>query len=170
LKKLSLILVLVLPCLVHGTVLAQEFDVAIGAGTIIAPSATSASGDHSPVTLSGGTYPVFSAALLLKGPLGVSGELAWRASRNIYGGFQPERPLFYDFNGMFAPKIGKHATAELMGGIGWKASASTRDLPVAAPSVVLILSAATISWVTLGAASVTTFTATSSFALKPTFI
>jgi len=120
LKKLSLILVLVLPCLVHGTVLAQEFDVAIGAGTIIAPSATSASGDHSPVTLSGGTYPVFSAALLLKGPLGVSGELAWRASRNIYGGFQPERPLFYDFNGMFAPKIGKHATAELMGGIGWE--------------------------------------------------
>ncbi len=119
-KKLSLILVLVLPCLVHGTVLAQEFDVAIGAGTIIAPSATSASGDHSPVTLSGGTYPVFSAALLLKGPLGVSGELAWRASRNIYGGFQPERPLFYDFNGMFAPKIGKHATAELMGGIGWE--------------------------------------------------
>lgn len=119
-KKLGLVLMMVLPFFIHTTVHAQEFDVAFGAGTVIAPSAASASGNHSPVTLSGGTYPVFSAALLLKGPLGVSGELAWRGSQNIYAGFQPERPLFYDFNGILAPKIGKHAAAELMGGIGWE--------------------------------------------------
>jgi hypothetical protein len=119
-RKLSLILVLVLPFVVHGVVHAQEFDVAFGAGTTLAPSAASANADHSTVTLSGGTYPAFSAALLLKGRLGVSGELAWRASRNIYGGFQPERPLFYDFNGIYAPKIGNHAAAELMAGIGWE--------------------------------------------------
>lgn len=87
---------------------------------MLAPSASSASGNHAPVTLSGGTYPVFGADLLFKRDFGVSGELAWRASRNLYAGFQPERPLFYDFNGIYAPKLGKFAAAEVMAGIGWE--------------------------------------------------
>jgi hypothetical protein len=121
LKKLSLFAVLVLPLFMLSTVHAQQqFDAAFGAGTIIAPSASSATGDHAPVTLSGGTYPVFSADILLKHQFGISGELAWRASRNLYGGFGPERPLFYDFNGIYAPKLGKHAQAELEGGIGFE--------------------------------------------------
>src|SRR5262249_1932165 len=118
--KLGLIVALVLPLfLTHGSH-AQEFDAAFGAGTMFAPSAASASGNHNPVTLSGGTYPVFSAALILKRQLGVRGELALRASRNLYAGFQPERPLFYDFGGIYAPKLGKFATAELQAGIGWE--------------------------------------------------
>jgi hypothetical protein len=121
LKKLSLFLVLVVPILMAGTVHAQQqFDAAFGAGTILAPSASNANGDHAPVSLSGGTYPVFSADILLKHQFGISGELAWRASRNLYGGFAPERPLFYDFNGIYAPKLGKHAQAELEGGIGFE--------------------------------------------------
>ena len=119
-KKFSLILVLILPFLVRGTLHAQQFDAAFGAGTMLAPSASSASGNHNPVTLSGGTYPVFSADLLLKRDFGVSGELAWRASRSSYAGFLPERPLFYDFNGIYAPKLGKFAAAELMAGVGWE--------------------------------------------------
>ena len=119
-KKLWSILVLVLPFFIQNAAHAQQFDAAIGAGTILAPSASSATGDHAPVSLSGGTYPVFSADLLLKHQFGVSGELAWRASRNLYAGFAPERPLFYDFNGIYAPKIGNHAAAEMMGGIGWE--------------------------------------------------
>ncbi len=119
-KKLSLILALIVPFLIHSKVYAQEFDAAFGAGTMIAPSAASASGNHNAVTLSGGTYPVFSADLLLKRDFGVSGELAWRASRLLYGDFQPSRPLFYDFNGIYAPKLGKHAAGELMAGIGWE--------------------------------------------------
>jgi hypothetical protein len=120
LTKLSLILVLVLPLIIQSAAHAQQFDAAFGAGTIIAPSASSASGNHAPVTLSGGTYPVFSADLLLKRQFGVSGELAWRASRNLYGDFAPERPLFYDINALYAPRLGKKAAAELMAGIGWE--------------------------------------------------
>jgi hypothetical protein len=120
LRKLSLIAVLVLPFLVQGTLHAQQFDVAFGVGTLTAPSASSASGNHAPVSLTGGAYPVFSADLLLKNRFGVSGELAWRASRNLYAGFQPYRPLFYDFNGIYAPKLGKSAAAELSAGIGWE--------------------------------------------------
>jgi len=81
LKKFRLILALIAPFFIHSAVHAQEFDAAFGAGTMIAPSASSASGNHNPVSLSGGTYPVFSADLLLKRDFGVSGELAWRASR-----------------------------------------------------------------------------------------
>ena len=119
-RKLSLLAVLVVPFLINGSVHAQQFDVAFGVGTLTAPSASSASGNHNPVSLTGGAYPVFSADLLLKGPLGVSGELAWRGSRNLYAGFQPYRPLFYDFNGIYAPKLGPHAAAEVMAGIGWE--------------------------------------------------
>lgn len=120
LRKLSLLAVLLAPFLINGSVYAQQFDVAFGVGTLTAPSASSASGDHNPVSLTGGAYPVFSADLLLKGPLGVGGELAWRGSQNLYAGFQPYRPLFYDFNGIYAPKLGPHAAAELMAGIGWE--------------------------------------------------
>jgi hypothetical protein len=120
LKRVIFSLVLALPLMMLGPVYAQEFDAAIGAGTVVAPSASGATGNHAPVTLGGGTYPVFSADLLLKRNFGVSGELAWRASRNIYASIQPERPLFYDFNGIYAPKIGRHAGAELMAGVGWE--------------------------------------------------
>jgi hypothetical protein len=120
LRKLSLVAVLVLPFLISGSLHAQQFDVAFGLGTLTAPSASSASGNHAPVSLTGGAYPVVSADLLLKRQFGVSGELAWRGSQNLYGGFQPYRPLFYDINGIYAPKLGKHAAAEVMAGIGWE--------------------------------------------------
>ncbi len=119
-RTLILVAVLVLPVLMPGAAHAQQFDVAFGVGTLTAPSASNASGNHAPVSETGGAYPAFSADLLLKGRLGVSGELAWRASQNLYAGFQPYRPLFYDFNGIYAPKFGKHAGAELMAGIGWE--------------------------------------------------
>ena len=119
-RKLAILAVLFFSILIGGTAHAQQFDVGFGVGTLTAPSASSASGNHAPVSLTGGAYPVFSADLLFKGPVGVSGELAWRASRNLYGGFQPYRPLFYDFNGIYAPKLGKHAGAEMMAGIGWE--------------------------------------------------
>jgi len=120
LRKLSLVAGLVFPFLILGTVQAQQFDAAFGVGTLIAPSATSATGNHQQVSLTGGAYPVFSADILLKRQFGISGELAWRASQNLYAGFQPYRPLFYDFNGIYAPKLGKHAAAEVSGGIGWE--------------------------------------------------
>jgi hypothetical protein len=119
-RKFSLVIALALSFFLAGVVHAQEFDAAFGVGTLTAPSGSSASGNHAPVSETGGAYPVISADLLLKGRLGVSGELAWRASRNLYAGFQPYRPLLYDFNGIYAPRLGKQAAAELMAGIGWE--------------------------------------------------
>jgi hypothetical protein len=120
LRKLTLFALLVLPMLLHSRGQAQALDVAFGVGTMIAPSASSATGDHAPVSLTGGAYPAFSADVLLTRKFGVSGELAWKASQADYFGIQPYRPLFYDFNGIYVPKFGKHAAGELMAGIGWE--------------------------------------------------
>src|ERR1041385_1461972 len=54
-KKFGLVLGLVLVAAIAGS--AQDFDVAFGVGTLIATSASSASGNSKPVSLTGGAYP-----------------------------------------------------------------------------------------------------------------
>ena len=119
-RKLSLIAVLGLLFVIQTEAFGQQFDAAFGVGTLTAPSGTVANAGTTIISERGGAYPAFSADVLVKHNLGFGGELAWRASRNLYGGALPYRPLFYDFNGIYAPKLGKHLQAELMGGIGWE--------------------------------------------------
>jgi len=118
LRKLSVFAFVGVLFLFHQFASAQELDTAFGVGTMNAPSASNSNGNQA--SLNGGAYPAFSADLILKHRFGVGGELAWRASRNVFAGVQPYRPLFYDFNGIYAPKLGKHVTAEMMAGIGWE--------------------------------------------------
>ena len=98
--------------------LVQKGDLAIGFGTIEAPSASSASNKYSPQTMGGGLYPSFSVDFLLHHNLGVSGEISWRGGRDLYLGYEPYRPIFYDFNGIWAPRFNKKVGAELSAGIG----------------------------------------------------
>jgi hypothetical protein len=106
--------------LLLGSVFAQsqQFDVAFGVGALTSPANAGGSASHAPVTMGGGAYPAFSADYLFKKNLGLGIDVAWRASRNLYLGVQPYRPILYDINGMWAPALGKHAAAALMGGIG----------------------------------------------------
>ena len=100
--------------------LAQKVDLAFGGGTLLAPGISSTSGDHSPVSLSGGTYLGFSGDVILFHNLGFGTTINWRASQAPnYGdlGFN-FRPLFYEFNAVYSPKIVKHAYLEVVGGIG----------------------------------------------------
>lgn len=101
-----------------GTVYAQQIDAALGFGTVKGPSATSASGNYSPQSIGGGTFIAFSGNVIVRKNYGIGGEIAWRASQNSYQGILPFRPLFWDFNGVYAPKLGKRAGADLMAGIG----------------------------------------------------
>jgi hypothetical protein len=96
----------------------QQFDIGFGVGTVIAPSGSSFTGNHSPQTVGGGAYLNFSGDYIFWRNAGVGGEVAWRASQNLYGGYQPFRTIFYDFNAVYAPPLGKHAQLELLGGIG----------------------------------------------------
>jgi len=68
--------------------------------------------------MAGGTYLNFSGDFLLKHHLGVQGEIAWRATDNLYLGYQPYRPLFYDFGGIYANRLNKHVGVEASAGIG----------------------------------------------------
>jgi hypothetical protein len=117
LKKLTSLVFLCVLFLFYRDASAQELDAAFGVGTMNAPSPTANSNQAS---LNGGAYPAFSADFILKSRLGVGGELAWRGTQSVFQEIQPYRPLFYDFNGIYAPKLGKHLTAEMMGGIGWE--------------------------------------------------
>ncbi|MDP9158949.1 MAG: hypothetical protein M3O09_01805 [Acidobacteriota bacterium] len=95
----------------------QQFDAAFGFNALTAPSSTFTSSTFTP-SVSGGLYPSFSADFLLKHHFGVGAEVAWRARQGLYGGYQPYRPLFYDFNAIWVPTISKKVSGELMAGIG----------------------------------------------------
>lgn len=117
-KKLSLMVIAIASLTCATNALAQGFDVAFGVGTV-----TSAKQFTNIVTgltypsLRGGTYPGFSADFLVHHRFGIEGELYWRATQGLYG-LQPFRPLFWNFNGIWLPHLGKHFTGELLAGIG----------------------------------------------------
>lgn len=118
LKKSCLLACFVL--LFACTVFAQSGDIAFGVSGLTSPSPSSFdvnSGDFFAPTMGGGTYLNFSGDFLLRHHLGVQGEIAWRAHQNLYQGYQPYRPLFYDFGGVWAPRVGRIG-AEFTAGIG----------------------------------------------------
>ena len=98
--------------------LAQQLDVAVGVSTLTAPSASEASGNHFPQSLTGGAFPTASFDALLFKNFGVQGEFAWRASRGNWMDVQPYRPFFYDFNAMYQPRLAYHTYLELLAGLG----------------------------------------------------
>jgi hypothetical protein len=135
--KLFSVPVTILACalfLAHSTLAtAQQMDVAIGINTMTAPSASEASGNHAPQSLTGGAYPSFSADLVLFKNFGVQGEFAWKASRGEWLGVQPFRPMFYDFNAMYLPKLGDRAEMELLAGVGAQATRFYQPIQVCDP-------------------------------------
>ncbi len=99
---------------------AQQIDAAFGVSTITAPSSSSAlnSTNYAAQTIGGGAYPGFSFDVLLHKQLGVQTEVYWRASQNVYQGYQPFRPIFWDVNGIWAPRISPRISGEILAGVG----------------------------------------------------
>lgn len=116
-KRLVLIAVSLCFCFLIASAYGQNLDAAFGVSTITGSSATTTNGTLFP-SQSGGAYPGFSADFLLRHRFGVEGELFWRASQGLYGGYQPYRPIFYSFNAIWVPRLTKNLSAELLGGIG----------------------------------------------------
>ncbi len=94
-----------------------QLDASFGAGTTSGQSASSASGNYAPQNIGGGTYLFFSADYKFWHNVGFGGEISWRASQNLWGGQVPFRPIFYSFNGVYAPRF-KNVGLDLQGGIG----------------------------------------------------
>lgn len=98
---------------------AQKIDLAFGISTVDAPGASTADSNHSPVSLTGGTYPGLSGDVQLFHRIGVGAEIYWKASQVDYAnqGFN-YRPVFYDINAVYSPKLASRIYLELVGGIG----------------------------------------------------
>jgi hypothetical protein len=97
---------------------AQQLDVAFGLGGVSSTSAFNASGSYFPQSIGGGVFPGFSADYLFHHRMGVEGEIFWRSGQNLYAGYQPFRPIFWDFNGIWAPVVSSRFAPELLAGIG----------------------------------------------------
>src|SRR5205814_1212488 len=97
----------------------EQFDLGFAVSGLTAPSNNTSTFLLFPTpSIGGGTYLGFNGDYLFHKNFGVEGEINWRAHRNLYDGFQPYRPLFWDFNAIYAPKLGPRVTAELLAGIG----------------------------------------------------
>lgn len=121
-KHLSIAILLAFACAAFGftsVAQAQKIDLGFGISTIDAPGASSADSNHSPVSLTGGTYPGFSGDVLFWHNVGVGGEIFWKATQADYAGQGFNyRPIFYDVNAVYAPKLARHTYLELVAGIG----------------------------------------------------
>jgi hypothetical protein len=97
----------------------QQMDFAVGFSTVSSPSYNNTSVvGYPPQSLTGGAYPSISGDFLLRKHLGLMGEISWKASQGLYNGYQPYRPIFWDFNGMYLRDLSKRVAAELSAGIG----------------------------------------------------
>src|SRR5215469_7656630 len=114
LKKLSLYVAsFCLFFLLGSAAQAQQFDLDFGVSGLTAPPSNALV-----QTVGGGAYPSFGMDFLFYKNFGVGFNAAFRASQNLYQGFQPFRPFFYDVDAVYGPQLGKRAQAVLSAGIG----------------------------------------------------
>ena len=119
LKKLSLTAAVLVCGFLGLAANAQQLDFGFGYSTTTAAGPTVSSSTLLELpSMKGGGYPSFSADFLTRRRLGLEGEMSWRGHQNLYGGNQPYRPIFWAFNAIWAPKLSKNFTAEVLGGIG----------------------------------------------------
>jgi hypothetical protein len=97
---------------------AQQGDIAVGAGTLLAFKNNTSSEALLPPQQKGGIYPSVSFNLLLRNRLGLNAEISWRDKRSTYDGFESYRPFFTDVNALFQPKLSKKFGLDFTGGIG----------------------------------------------------
>jgi len=107
---------------------AQQGDVALGFGTILAPSSSSSACPVFSTTCvgpeKGALYPTISADVIFHRRIGFNFEASWRGKQGLdnANGGQLYRPILFDFNGVYQPKINKKAGLDLMAGIGWQST------------------------------------------------
>jgi hypothetical protein len=72
----------------------------------------------------GGLYTTISGDVIFHRRVGFNFEASWRTKQalDLANGGQYYRPLIFDFNGVFQPRVTKKVGADLMGGIGWQST------------------------------------------------
>jgi hypothetical protein len=103
---------------------AQQGDAMFGFGTVLSPGAAACGPNSSGNFVCperGGLYTNISADVIFHKRVGIAFDAAWRAGTGDFGGLgQPYRPILFDFNGDYQPKLSKKVGLDLLGGIGWQ--------------------------------------------------
>jgi len=100
----------------------------LGFGTVMSPGASACAPANSSaygITCpeKGGVYPNISADVIFHRRIGFGFDAVWRGGQGNFAGLgAPYRPILYDFNAVFQPKITKKVGLDLMGGIGWQST------------------------------------------------
>jgi hypothetical protein len=100
----------------------QQADAMIGFGTIISPGADECNATTFTCPEKGGLYTNIGGDVIFHKRLGFGFDAAWKATQGAYGGSggQPFRPILFDINGVYQPRLNKKAGLDLMAGIGWQ--------------------------------------------------
>lgn len=105
-----------------GFAQAQQGDAMIGFGTIVAPSSSACSTFSATCVGSekGGLFTTISGDVILHKRIGFNVEASWRTKQGVDQNDQLYRPILFDFNGDYQPRITKRVGLDLLGGIGWQ--------------------------------------------------
>jgi hypothetical protein len=100
----------------------SRFDFYFGMGTTQVGSSgqviqNSSTGDVSQTPHMAGVFGTIGGGLFLKENYGFGAQVSFRFKQGDYVGYG-YRPIFYDFNGMWTPKVGKFVVPEFQGGFG----------------------------------------------------
>lgn len=128
-RKLAFLAALSACFLFTGAAFAQQGDAMFNFSTLMTPnnngctfSFTSQFGASCPE--SGGLYTGVGADVIFHRRVGIGFDVNWRASQGGYGGAggEPYRPILWDFNGIYQPRLGKKLGADLFAGAGWQST------------------------------------------------
>jgi hypothetical protein len=107
---------------------AQQADAIIGFGSTMATGSSNTTACTTTFTTScvgpekGGLYTTISGDIIFKKRVGFNFEANWRTKQGLDGAGQFYRPILFDFNGVYQPRITKKVGADLMAGIGWQST------------------------------------------------
>lgn len=101
---------------------AQQADAMLGFGAIMSSGSTACGANSCVIPEKGGLYPAISADVIFHKRVGFNFEASWRTKQGLdnANGGQLYRPILFDFNGVYQPRLSKKVGADLFGGIGWQ--------------------------------------------------
>lgn len=117
-RKFALILCVCAVALFTNLAHAQQIDFAFGAGELYSTQNLNASQTYLPPPEKGGIYPSFTIDRIYASRFGYGAEVSTVYKDQFYNGYQKFRPLIYDVNAVYAPRVAKRASAFLTAGVG----------------------------------------------------
>ena len=101
---------------------AQQADAMLGFGTIVSTSSGTCAVFSSTCVgrETGGLFTNISADVIFHKRIGVAFDASWRTKQGVNDNEQLYRPILFDFNADYQPRLSKKIGLDLLGGVGWQ--------------------------------------------------